>query len=268
VDKLSLFSIIFVSYPEALLIVLITLAAAGCKEVLNFRESKNLIRLTLTTLANVIMTVAFRAVLPYFTYTALVTYSLSFFIIVIVYRYKPLSCFLGFLLGVLTVMAGDVIVYVGILNFLGVSFETIHASDFLRLVASLGGRVLQLSALFVIIKVKNFNLQYVRLKSDEWIQIVLFMLMVLSSAYTIENALRILHTDFGAILNLLINTLILVIFSAWMVVKIFKIRKRTAINKKVHDFELNRIKKLLEQGQTDHVIELIDLALGIKRGGE
>jgi hypothetical protein len=268
VDKLSLFSIIFVSYPEALLIVLITLAAAGYKEVLNFRESKNLIRLTLTTLANVIMTVAFRAVLPYFTYTALVTYSLSFFIIILVYRYKPLSCFLGFLLGVLTVMAGDIIVYVGILNLIDVSYEVIHANDWLRLFASLGGRVLQLSALIVIIKVKSFKLQYVRLKFDEWIQVILFLLTILSSSYTIEKAVKSMQNDLSNILNLVINTSILLIFSAWMIVKIFKLRKRTILEQKVHNFELNRIKKLLEQGQTDHVIELIDLALGIKRGGE
>jgi len=265
VDKLSLFSIIFVSYPEDILILIITLAAAGYKDVINLKEGKNLIRLLLTSLAMTITTVAFRAFLPYFTYTFVVTLLLSFFIIIASYRYKPLSCFLGFLLSALILLVAEVLVYGVVLNLLGISIETVHSSDIYRLLASLGTRILQIACIFIILKIRNFKLQYVRLGKDEWIQIILFILMILSSLYTIEKGLRNVNSDYGTIINLIINICILLIFSGWMIFKIFKIRKRTIIEYKVHDFELNRIKKLLLQGKVNHAIELIDLSLDAKK---
>ena len=263
-DKMSILSIILVSFPEELLLVTITLAAAGYKDVLNLRVRKNLAKLLLTAAVMTITTVSIRSLLPYFSYTAAVTLTLMFFIIVIAYRFKPISCFLGYLLSVLILTAGDMIVLGIGMSLLQIPLETLYSSDFLRIIFSLPTRFLQIISIILIIRMKNLKLSFVRLRFDEYIQVILFLLMIFSSVYTVERGFGNLKNDFGTILNLIVNTVILVIFSAWMIVKIFMIRKRNLINKKVHDIELNRIKKLLEQGHTNRVIELIDLSLNSK----
>jgi len=265
-DKMSLISIIFVSIPESILILITTLVAAGYKDVVSLKNKRNAVKLITCTLIIALSAVFIRTFSTNITHNAIITFTATFFIIIAMYRYKPISCLMGYLLAMIVILVSEGVVMGVVMNLFSITVEQVFSSDLTRILLSLPNRFLQISTIFIILKIKSFNLKYTKLTPDEWIQTVLFILMIFSSLFTIEKGARNIHNDSGIITNLIINTCILVLFSGWMIFRIFSLRKRTVIGRKIHSLELSRIKTLLKQGRTDYVIELIDLALNNREG--
>ena len=77
----------------------------------------------------------------------------------------------------------------------------------------------------------------------------------------IENGLKNINKDFNTMSILIVNILIILMFSLWMIYKIMQLRKKTILDQKIRTVELERIKKLLSEGHSPHVINLIDTTI-------
>ena len=78
---------------------------------------------------------------------------------------------------------------------------------------------------------------------------------------SVETGLKNINRDYKTITTLIVNICIIVLFSTWIIYRLFKLKNRSLISRKIHDFELERIKSLLDEGYTDHAIELIEQTL-------
>lgn len=260
-DKMSVTSVLLVSFPEMLLIVISTLTIAGYRDILNFKEKKNLINLFLCSLLMTIISVACRAILPSATLNFILMAVLYPIIIHCIYRYRIISTILGIILSLIIIILGESIFITILLKVTGLSLETVYASNILRLLFSVPIRLSQLLVIALACKLRRINLKFVQLSVHEWIQITLLALMILSSMFSIESGFKNIKRDVNTIIKLIINVFIAIIFSTWMIISIFRIKKISKVNQKINNFELKRIRKLLIEGHTEHVIKLINTKL-------
>jgi hypothetical protein len=261
VDKMSLVSIIFVSFPEELLIVATTMALAGYKDLLNFRQKENLFKLLISASLMVAASVILRSVLPSLTMNAIIMLPVFYSIIILVYRHRPAACIPGFILSMLVLTLGDALFTSLLLKILNLSLKQVHQNDFLRILVYLPKDAVQILVLVFILNKKNINLQFKKLSLGRIIQLALFSLLLVQSMFSIEIGWKNIDRDFNTILILLINVLVVILFLLWVMLHIFRLEKKSEIDKKIYNFELERIKKLLQEGQTSHALKLIDLTI-------
>ncbi|HHV98311.1 MAG TPA: hypothetical protein GXX36_01855 [Clostridiaceae bacterium] len=260
-DKMSVTSILLVSLPEMILIVITALMIAGYKDILNFKDKKNIWRLFIASSLMCLFSTIGRMLFNSITTNLLVMMVLYPLIVYLVYRYNIISTICGVLVALVPLLLGEAIFVSLLLKITNMPISQVYASNLLRIAFSLPIRICQLLAVILISRLKNYNLSMVKLNVDEWIQVVLFVLMISSSLSSIESGFNNLNKDYNTIIKLIINVLIAVLFSSWMIYCIYKIRRKSDIDKRINYFELKRIKKLLEEGYTDHVINLINIKL-------
>jgi len=260
-DKMTVTSIILVSFPEMLLILITTLMIAGYKDVFNFKDKKNIWKLSASVLLMLFASVFPRAILPVVTYNFILMLILYPLIITLVYRSRIMPTILGTLLSLAIIVIGESTLFSMSLKLFNLSLQQVYSDDFIRFVITLPIRLLQVIVIVVISKYKKINFITAKLNIDEWIQIMLYALMTISSMLSIEKGLKNIQKDYFTITSLIVNVLIAVIFSTWTIITIFKKRKKTLIDKKIHDFELMRIRQLLSKGYTEHVVKLIDATI-------
>ncbi|NSW91623.1 MAG: hypothetical protein HPY74_13280 [Firmicutes bacterium] len=260
-DSMTIRSIIFVGFPEMLFIVLTTLTTAGYKDALNFKDMKNIYKILLSSALITIVSVTFRSFVPLLIYNVILATFIYPLIIYAIFRYKLFPIIMGVLLSLVILVIGESIAVSSILKILGISLEITYSNDFLRILVSLPVRVFQLLGIIILSRVRNINFYALKLSTEDLIQTILFGLLIISSMISVETGLKNIERDFKTITTLIVNICIIVIFTTWMVYKWFKLKNRSLISRKIHDFELERIKSLLKEGYTDHVIELIDETL-------
>ena len=195
-DKMSLLSILFVSIPELVLLVITTLTIAGYKNVMNFRDKNNLIKLLLTAVLMVISSTIGRAVLPLVTLNFLVMLLLYPLIMISIYRHRVLFTILGFLFSLVILIVGEAVFVSIFLKIINISLQEAQSSDILRILSTVPVRVLQLFALISVCRVRNISLSVTKLSLDEWMQITLFGFMIISSMISIESGLKNLSNNF------------------------------------------------------------------------
>ena len=266
-DKMSLVSILFVSFPEELLIVATTMAFAGYKDLLNFRRKENILKLLLSSALMVAAAVTLRSVLPSVTFSALLVIPLYFIIIILVYRYKPVTCIPGFVLSMIILFFADALFVSLFLKVMNLSLEQYLKSDLLKILSSLPkDSVLVLVLVFISYK-KNIRLRFKKLSISRLVQLALFALLFVQSMFSAEKVWKSVSRAYNSTFILLINIFIVLFFLLWLFFYIFKLEEKSEINKKLNNFELERIKKLLKEGQSSHAVKLIDLTLK-QRGQE
>jgi len=267
-DKMSIWTILFVSFPEELLIVLTTLVLIGYKDFLNFKKSENIFRLLFSVILMVIFACTGRMLLPSISLNSLVSFIAFTLILTITYRIRLLSSFFSILTAFIVIIVGESTLLVAIMKLFNISLQVFLTNDAIRILVTLPERLLQIMIILIISRIKNTNFNKISLSIDEWIQISLFSMVIIGSMISIEAGFKNINHDHYTITNLIINICITISFSAWTIYKIFKIRKKTIISNRIRDFELKRIKKLLIEGYTNHVIELIDSTLKERRNKE
>lgn len=263
-DKMSLLSILLVSLPEEILFVVTTLTVAGYKDVLNLKEKKNFIKLMLASILMVLISASCRLLLPLSTFSSYAMLVLFPMVIILVYKQRFLPSILGFLLSITVLVICEAALLSPFLKLLKITLQDVHSSDMTRILASIPVRALQLLVAVIICRIKDISLSTVKLTIEEWIRIALFGIIILSSMVFIESGLRNLQHDSKTMLHFIINICVAVLFCSWMFCSIFKLRKRRQIDEKIRNFELQRIRKLLAEGHTKLVIELIDTTLNNK----
>ena len=259
-DKMSVVSIVFVSLPEAILVFIIILTVAGYIEALNFRDRKHIIKIFFASVFSVIFSVALRSFLPLATLSFVIMFLLYPIIMLIIFRSKLLSTILGTVLAFSIFIIGELIctIFMNIMNF---SLSQVYSNDAMRIFISLPTRIIQIIAVIIICRIKNISFKMDRLNAEQWIQLILFIFMIVSSMVSIESGLNNINRDTKTIVYLMVNILIALVFSSWTVYNIFRLRKKNLIDEKIRNIELERIRKLLAEGCSEHVIELIDLTL-------
>lgn len=260
-DKMSITSILLVSFPEELLMLLTSLVLIGNRESLDFRNKKNFFKLLIASSIMTACAVIGRSLLPYTTANFILQLIIFYITFIVMYRYRIPASALATVLSFLTVAIGEVLILGPTLNLLNISIEQVYSNDFFRILISFPARFFQILVIALVCKKKEINLSMVKLSIDEWVQVTLFCFMVISSMVSMESGFRNINRDFGTILKLIINICIAIIFSCWMAYKIFKTKKESVLKQKIRKFELQRIKKLLLDGHTEHVLQLIELAL-------
>lgn len=260
-DKMSITSILLVSFPEAILIVISTLTIAGYKDILNFKEKKNFLKLFLCSLIMIIFSVVCRAILPLATLNFILMAALYPIIIYSIYHYRVAPTILGVIVSLVVLMLGEAVSITTLLKTIGLSLESVYLSNILRVLFSLPTRLFQLITIIIMCKLRNINLSFIRLSLNEWFQIILFSFVILSSMFSIESGFKNIDRDINTITKLIVNIFIAIIFSFWMILNIFRVKKRSKINEKINTFELKRIKNLLLEGHTEHVIKLINIKI-------
>ena len=263
---MNVLSILCVSFPELLLVVLTTLITAGYKDALNFKDTKNIYRVLLSAIILTIFSVAFRPFFPLLIYNVILAIFLYPLIIYIVFRHKIsshkiLPIVMGVLLSIATLIIGEAIVVSSVLKIFNISLETTHINDLLRITISLPVRAFQVLVIIILSKVRNINFSTLKLSTEDLIQTILFGLLIISSMISVETGLKNINRDYKTITTLIVNICIIVLFSTWIIYRLFKLKNRSLISRKIHDFELERIKSLLDEGYTDHAIELIEQTL-------
>lgn len=260
-DKMTIWSFLLVTLPEVLLIVATAMSFTGYADLFNFKYRSGVLKLLYTALAGSVIIALSRAYAPA-AIINLTIVAVSFpLLLLIVYRRSFFTTFLGYVAAQITVLVPEAFSSVFMLKLLGLTYEQGLADDFFRFIVTLPVRLCQLMALLLICRAKRININTGGIPRDELIKQLLFGLMIISSLISIESGIKNLDSDFNTMLHLIINIILITLFSSWTVFSIFKLRKRKAIDEKIRDFELKRIKKLLSEGYTDHVIELIDSTL-------
>lgn len=261
-DKMSIWSALFVSFPEELLIVIITLASTGYLGVLDIRNKKNAIKLFSTAALMVITAVVLRSIINSMTIEFVIQTVLFYVEITVVYRYKIFASILGFILSYIVLFFCESVVLIGLMNLLNLSFEDIYKNDILRLLFSLPDRVFQIATVVVICKVRKINLRVVRSSIEIWAIAVLSFLILSNFVSSVEPVLlNRTKTSAGFIPELILSLIIVISYSLWLVYNMVSLKMTGSIRENMHDVELNHIKQLLEEGKTDYAVELIELTL-------
>lgn len=263
-DKISVWSMLFVSFPEELLIVLITLAAAGHRDVLNFKNKKNILKLLTSSSVMVVSTVLCRSFLPSATLNFILQFVLFYLIIITIYRYRIFVCIPSFFLSISIIIISEALFVSPIMKLFNLSLQHIYENDFLRILVFLPDRISQLIVILIICRLRNISLSVLKLKRDQYIPIIFYFLMVISSMTTIESSLKNPSNDFATTFKLLINVIFAIGFTFWAIYNMFSLRKKILIKENIHDIELHHVKQLLEEGKTNYAIELIDFTLNEK----
>lgn len=258
---MSVLSILCVGFPEETLLLFTILVTAGYKDALNFTSVKNVLKLLLASILLTIPTVVIRSFVELYIYNVilgLIIYPLPIYII---FKQKLHKIFIGVLLAVLVLILGEAVTVTPILQLFSIPLEKAQNSDLIRILLSLPVRTVQLLVIIILSKVKNISFHALKLSTEELIQTILCGLLIISSMISVEKGLRNITRDVATITVLIVNVCIIIIFSAYLIYKIFSLKSHSLISRKIHDFELERIRNLLKEGYTDHVIELIDETL-------
>ncbi len=267
-DNMSVWQILFISFPEELLIVITTLAIAGYKDVLNFKDKKNLFKLLISTTLLVISTVLGRTFLPFLALNTLIQIFVYYLIIILVYRYKFIACIYSLFFSILIIFIGETILFYLPPVLFNISLTQIVQKSFLRFIFTLPTRILQIIVVFLIFKIKNFNTTLIKLSKKEFLNMIIFLSIFLTNMYLIENTLKNSPIDSSPEINIMISISITGIYFIWLLYNIISLRNQVKLKNKLRDFELNAIRKLLTEGNAEKVMSLIDIALNRKDEAE
>lgn len=257
----SLWSILFISLPEELFTVLITLASAGYRDVLNFKSRDKVCKLLLSssimTLCAITIGLFFSPSLR-FVFNAII-----FFVIIIsVYRFKPLYCIFGFLLSMVILMGSEIIFFPMLMGLLHLSYEQVINSTFYLLLVSMPSRIIQLTALIIVCRIRKFSLKAYKILPTDIPIIAMYFVTLASNMFFIEKNFMISHTsDLITRIKFLSNITIGIGFSFWLIIYLIRLRQKIFIKENIHDVELHHIRQLIAEGEFDHAIKLIDSTL-------
>ena len=260
-DKMSVWSILLVSFPEEILVLVTTLAAAGYKDVLNFKRRKNVILFLSALILMVASAVGGRAVLPSATANFFLQALLFYLIIICIYKYRVIACIPSFLLAISVLVIGEAVFGSICLKLLNLTLDDVNSIDLIRVLVTIPIRLSQIAVVVIVCKIRNINVHINKLTTGEWISIITYCITVVLCMISIEVGVRNLNRDFETIIKLLLSVVIAVLFISWMIIKVFGMQKKITINENMHDVELYHVKKLLEEGRTEYAIELIELTL-------
>ena len=174
-DKMSLFSILTVSVPEAILNIYLAFVLTGQRNKL-YPDSLNIIRLLIAVPLMVVASVTSRAMLENMAYVFLVNFLVYTIILKLVYRLKwkdSLLCVViicGFLITV------EAIYIYPFITLYSKNLDIYYSNDIVRLVSSIPERFAQLA---VIISFWKWDLVYLDLRGLKKIQSAFILLVVL-----------------------------------------------------------------------------------------
>ncbi|NLC68610.1 MAG: hypothetical protein GX754_07485 [Clostridiaceae bacterium] len=260
-DDMSVVSILCVSFPEEILVVLTTLIIAGYKDALNFSIRKNILKLLLTSIILTVISVAFRPFLHLFIYNVIIALVFYPIVIYFIFKHNIFQAFIGVLLSIVVLIIGEAILLSSTIKLFNISLEIAYSSDIIRFLISLPVRIFQVFVIIILSKVRNIKFHAIKLTTEELVQTILCGLLIISSMVSVEKGLKNIKRDVATITVLIVNICIIVIFSAYLIYRIFTLKNHYVISRKIHNFELERIRNLLKEGYTDHVIELIEETL-------
>jgi hypothetical protein len=258
---LPFWSTLFVSFPEELLIVIITSAAAGYKEVFNFKSINNVLKLLVSTSLMVLCSIIVQFLIPSFTIGFMVQSVIFFTIIISVFRYNAVSCILGFLLSSAVIIISEALFASMIIKLMNISELDVRSNSIYLFLFSIPDRLMQILTMIVIAKVRKISLRITKLSIDEVVPLILYCIMTISSMFCVEVSIWNKSNSVNSTVFLILAVLITVLFSSWLIYKIFVVKKNSMMKDKMHEIELEHVKQLLAEGKTDYVIELIELTL-------
>lgn len=220
----------------------------------------------LSTIFLTIISVAFRPFIPLFIYNVILAMILYPLVIYFVFKRelnpkKILHIIIGVFLSIVVLIISESILISSTLKIFHISLETAYNNDIVRILISLPVRTFQVLVIIALSKIRKISFYSLKFSTEDLIQTVLYGLLIISSMISVETGLKNIERDYKTITTLIINVFIIVLFSAWIIYKLFKLKTHSILSRKIHDFELERIKSLLKEGYTEHVIELIEQTL-------
>lgn len=263
-DKMTIWSILFVSFPEAILVVLTVLALTGYKDALNFKKIDIVLKLLLTASLFVAFIVFSRTISIMVAQAIILNLIFMYLLFAIVYRVNLLGLLLGVLLVMIISIVGDGVSFAFSKVFFNFGLEQVFKNDFYRFAIALPARLLQIILLYIVCKIRVLNFSIVKMSISEILKIILFFFILISSIVSLESVLRNSSNDILVLGKLCINILITFIFSFWIFYSMSKLQKKEYLKDSMKNIELQHIKQLLEEGKTDYVIQLLDQTLNDK----
>ena len=225
-DKMSFFSILTVSVPEAILDIYVAFVLTGQRNKLYLDDKLNVIRLIISVCLITTVAVTTRAILYNILLIVLANIIIYTIIIKFVYRIKwpeAFSCVIIIFAVLITVEGLYIPIFV---NFVSKSLSNLYAKDMLRFISTIPVRVIQVA---IIVSFWKWDLVYLRVKGSKRFRNALFLLMfVLLFTEAIYSFLFVynLHVinDLSKVI-FSIGGVLLVIFNILLrkvVIKIFK----------------------------------------------
>ncbi|MCX7920907.1 MAG: hypothetical protein N3B21_02605 [Clostridia bacterium] len=253
-DKISMSVGLLIGFTEMLLMVIITLAAAGYSEVLNFRDRRIILKLLLTSSLMIVSAFVVGVILPSQVISAVVQLVSFYIIIILVFKYKLMSTLLGYILSLaaITALYEAISLLYGAMMF-NLKFGYIYQNDIVGLIRLLPFRAVYiLSIVIIIYKIAS----QIKFTMHEGTAIFSYFVVFFGIAFILEKnveKLPYVHVSMAMIV-----WHICLIFSVWMIYNISRLRKKIAVSERKRVAELQRIRNLLAQGEVGYVMELLN----------
>ena len=246
------------SIPDAILFVIITLSASGCKNLLDFKVKQNVFKLTISVLCLVCFSDTIRTILDDFNLIIIINSFIYYLGIVLVYRHKPLQMLYGYAISLIVSVVSELLAFAIFQGIFGYSLEYVYHRDYLRFLTSFIGKSFQVITILLILKCKKIVANSFRLSSGEKISIVTTILLINLACIAVNSMLAVnIKQNIVGMFSLFLC--IMIFFFFFLLCRLLLLRKKILINEKKHKSEISHIQQLLSEGKVNHTIELIKL---------
>ncbi|MCX8129727.1 MAG: hypothetical protein N3I35_06470 [Clostridia bacterium] len=258
----SIWSVLFVTVPEQALMLITCLLVAGYKDVFSLRVEKNIVKLLGTVILMVISSILCLRFIDNSNTTKSIALGIMFLMIIYtVFRYSFFKCLGGLLVSSIIVIIGEAISYSIILSILNItSIDVYNFSTFSMVLISSPTRILQLVFLYFLLHSKKIKIEINKPSKNEIVLLSFCIAIIIMNMYQIEHFITISRTKEDTLL-MFMNAICTTGFSLFCLMKLTSMEKKMVYQHLMHDFDLHRIKQLIEEGRTDYAAELIDLTL-------
>lgn len=257
---MTLWSVIFVSFPEAIIFVVTIMIISGYKDLGAFCTRKNLAKIIFSA----ILAVASLDIGRYFinsiyTYYGLEVISISL-IIYTTFKFRIRNTLIGVINAFIITTICDVIILVISYLIFDITYERLQSSDIIRFLLFIPKSILHFITIILLIKFKRLDLITIRnqLKYLLYISILFFISLgaVFIGSSVFKNLVIAKYEGFSYLVIIIFG------FYAIAVLLVFTYlteeKKKRLMADKKRDGELERMKQLINEGKIDQVLDLID----------
>jgi hypothetical protein len=208
VDNISIFSIISVSFPEALIIACLSLFSIG--KFSFFKDRKNLLRILLYAAVSAVCSYFIRRNVGNENESLLVHFFISTLLFIFFLRVKFYEAILGTLFGMVFVVITETFALIPIMAIKQFDITIVKEDDVLRFLLTIPVRVLQLILAFLSykFKIKILNLEMITIKKREYfLQVIVYVVSIATLIFLASIMSKILivdHSNFDDPVNTLL----------------------------------------------------------------
>ncbi|MCX8131870.1 MAG: hypothetical protein N3I35_17455 [Clostridia bacterium] len=262
-DSFSIWPILLITIPEEFFVLTICLSVSGYKDVFNFRKSgyaaKFIVTILLMTACCVIYVLNMEGSN---TIKFLVLTFINLIIINVLFKHNIAKYIGGLIVSSIIIIIGESISLIILSKIFNLAANQVYHSIIYVTLLTLPTRILQIGTLYCICHFKKIHIEVKSLTKSEVLLLLPCILIILMCMYQIEYLFNIEQVKSNKeTIILLINAFITILFSAFTVFRLMRIEKKLLFESYLYNFDLSRIKQLIEEGNSGYAAELIDLTL-------